>query len=163
MTVIVQRLGPDDWRLWRDARLAALADTPQAFGSSLEREQAYTEARWREWLDPANHLKAVARDAATAGVIGAWLPEDRGGAAELYSMWVHPSRRGQGVGDLLVAEVLDWAREEDVKAVELWVVGDNETARRLYARHGFAPTGETQPYPRDESLTEHLMRRETTT
>jgi ribosomal protein S18 acetylase RimI-like enzyme len=161
MTMTVQRLGPDDWQLWRDARLAALADTPQAFASSLEREQAYTESRWREWLDPSNHLKAAARQAphgATAGVIGAWIPEDRGGAAELYSMWVHPTRRGHGVGDLLVAEVRQWAQEQEVKAVELWVVGDNEAARRLYARHGFTPTGESQPYPPNPALTEYVMR-----
>jgi ribosomal protein S18 acetylase RimI-like enzyme len=159
--VDVQRLGPDDWELWRDVRLAALADSPEAFSSTLEREQAYGESRWREWLEPAKGLKAVAREEqSVAGIAGVWVPEDRDGAGELFGMWVHPSWRGRGVGDRLVAEALAWVQQRDLKALDLWVVGANAAAERLYTRHGFRRTGESQPYPPDPSITEYVMRRE---
>jgi ribosomal protein S18 acetylase RimI-like enzyme len=155
----VRRLGPDEWTTWRDARIAALTDAPEAFGSSLEREAAYDEGRWRAWMDPARGLKAVviANLSTVAGAIGAWVPEERNGAVELYSMWVSPSWRGRGVGDALIAEALAWSREQGRERVDLWVVGGNAAARRLYERHGFSVTDETQPHPRDPSVIECVM------
>lgn len=151
----LQRLTPDDWRIWRDMRLTALADAPRAFGSSLVKERAYTEDVWRDWLDPARGLKVVADGG--AGVVGAWVPPDRQGAVELYSMWVSPLRRGEGVGDLLVKEVLTWVGEYDHPRVDLWVTEDNEVARRLYERHGFRLTDERQPHPNYPGTFERVM------
>lgn len=37
----------DDWALWRDLRSRVLVTDPDAFGSTLEREQAFTESDWR--------------------------------------------------------------------------------------------------------------------
>jgi ribosomal protein S18 acetylase RimI-like enzyme len=156
--VEIRRLTPHDWRLFRQVRLAALAESPEAFGSSLAREQAYAEQQWRDWMRPDRGLKSVAMaGGAPVGVVGAWLPPDRGGAVELFSMWVSPTARRRGVGAALVAEVLDWAGGQRHRAVELWVVEDNDTARRLYGSFGFQPTGETQPHPNDPRQRERLM------
>jgi ribosomal protein S18 acetylase RimI-like enzyme len=45
--IVVRSLAADDWQQARAARLAALADAPYAFSSSLAKEQAYGEELWR--------------------------------------------------------------------------------------------------------------------
>lgn len=158
MDLPVRRLSPDEWRTWRTARLAALAEAPYAFSSSLEKERDYRESDWRSWLDPSRGLKVVAGD--TAGLVGAWTPGDRNGAVELYSMWVAPAWRGRGVGDLLVSEVLQWAREHRHTRVDLWVVEGNHVATSLYSRHGFRHTEECQSHPNDPGVLERVMTRD---
>lgn len=50
--------------------------------------------------------------------------------------------RRRGVGDALVAAVLDWARAEpDLVKVGLAVYADNELAIRLYEKHAFVVEG----------------------
>jgi GNAT superfamily N-acetyltransferase len=138
-------------------RLAALSDSPRAFASSVDREQGYAERDWREWLDPVRGLKVVTEDG--SGMVGAWIPEDRRGAVELYSMWVHPQSRGRGVSDLLVEEVLAWSAENAHPHVDLWIADGNVAAERLYARHGFVMTDESQPHPGYPDVLEHVMTR----
>jgi GNAT superfamily N-acetyltransferase len=69
--------------------------------------------------------------------------------AALTSLWVEPAARGKGVGDLLVATVVEWARRAGYQQVLLWVSVGNDNAEMLYARNGFARTGavvqDTQP------------------
>ena len=55
----VIRLGEEDWRAWRAVRLAALADAPGAFGSTLEDEQALGEEAWRAMTRGAAIFVAV--------------------------------------------------------------------------------------------------------
>jgi GNAT superfamily N-acetyltransferase len=62
----------------------------------------------------------------------------------LIAMWVEEGFRGCGVADALVTDVLTWARDNGYAEVELGVTEGNETARKLYLRHGFEPTGRTE-------------------
>jgi hypothetical protein len=45
--VAVRQLVADDWAVARGARLAALAEAPYAFASTLAKEQAYDDEVWR--------------------------------------------------------------------------------------------------------------------
>jgi GNAT superfamily N-acetyltransferase len=156
--VEVRRLTEYDWQIWREVRLAALCDAPEAFYSTLAEEHAYDEAKWQDMAKPAWGVKVVAyADDAPVGAVGAYLSEEIESAVELYGMWVSPAARGTGVGAELVRDVIAWANEHGRTAVRLWVVEGNERARRLYARLGFTPVDEFWPHPRDRSVRYQLM------
>ncbi|KOV79957.1 GNAT family N-acetyltransferase [Nocardia sp. NRRL S-836] len=135
----IHQATPDDWRLWRDARLEALASDPGGFGSTLAREQGRTEDDWRDSV--GRGLKLVALDPGPVGLVGA---ADQPAGLLLYSMWVRDSHRGKGVGEALVKAVLAWAGQEGWKVVRLRVYDDNLPARRLYGRLGFVDADEPE-------------------
>ena len=140
--LLVRRLAGRDWAAFRAIRLAALRDAPEAFGSTAEDAERVDEPEWRRRLrERAVFLAEVSTELVglAAGIKG-----DMPGDAELISMWVAPTWRGRGVGDRLVEAVLTWARQEHFTAISLWVASGNARAERLYARHGFAPTGRQQ-------------------
>ena len=59
-----------------------------------------------------------------------------------FGMSVISAYRRLGIGDALVAAVLDWARAEpDLVKVGLAVYADNEPAIRLYEKHAFVVEG----------------------
>ena len=62
----------------------------------------------------------------------------------MIAMWVDPRFRRQGVGDVLVKTVMEWARGKRYGQMFLWVTEVNAGAERLYARNGFVRTGATQ-------------------
>ncbi len=151
---------PDDWRAYRDVRLAALADAPHAFSSTLESARNYEERDWRNRLTSGNLVIHAVVDGAPAGLAGGLRPdawERHPEAAQLVSMWVHPSMRGRGVGAALVTRVIEWARAEHFPELRLWVVEGNAPAIRLYARMGFVDTGARAPVRDDDPRLEVEM------
>lgn len=137
-------LTPDDWRRWRELRLAALAEAPYAFSSALADWQGDgdREDRWRARLEIPGSLNVIAvLDGQPAGL--ATGAPAAPGEAELMSMWVSPQARGRGIADQLVAAVERWARQLPVAVLRLAVTEGNEHAAALYLRHGFTFTGET--------------------
>jgi len=142
----VRILTPDDWPLWRELRLAALAEAPAAFGSRLADWQGEgdREERWRGRLELAGSHNLVALLDGTPVGMASGIPaeEPADGEVELISMWVSPAARGRGVGDLLIGRIAAWGAAAGAHRLVLAVVPDNAAARALYHRHGFAETGE---------------------
>lgn len=150
------RLTGDDWQTLREVRLAALADAPYAYGSTLAQEQELDETEWRRRIDTARWVLVV-RNAENAGIVGVCFPEPD--VAMLMSMWVAPTHRGHGVSDALITEMMLWMAETRWSQVVLRVAEGNEAARKLFLRHGFTPTGRYEPLESDPGVrTEFLSR-----
>ncbi|WP_119390361.1 GNAT family N-acetyltransferase [Taklimakanibacter lacteus] len=139
----IRSLAPSDWELKRRLRLAALTDSPQAFGSSYEREAGYTETDWRLW--PANGVffAAFADDERALGIAAGYREPSSPAVARLISMWVAPEARRLGVAAQLTASVVAWTREQDAEWLELEVAPGNDAAMQAYLRSGFVLTGRT--------------------
>jgi ribosomal protein S18 acetylase RimI-like enzyme len=60
-----------------------------------------------------------------------------GRAAWLEDMIVHPSRRGQGIGDRLLHEAINRARAAGCSRITLLTDATNNSAIRFYGRAGF--------------------------
>lgn len=148
----------DDWPLWRDARLAALADAPHAFKSRLADWADGGERRWRSRFEmPGAYNVLALREGRPVGVASG-VPGDNG-VSDLRSVWVSPDLRGRGVGDQLVSAVERWARRAGATTLRLTVIPGNEPAIALYRRNGFALTGERgSPLP-DGTGWEQVMRK----
>lgn len=123
-------------------RLAALQEAPYAFGSTYEREVEAPEARWRQGLKDRTRFVAHV-DGVVAGTVSGG-DGDTTGVAAMTAMWVDPRFRQQGVGDLLVKTVMEWARGARYDEMFLWVTEGNDNAERLYKRNGFVRTGVDQ-------------------
>jgi GNAT superfamily N-acetyltransferase len=153
--VAIRRLGPEDWKRFRDVRLAALKEAPYAFGSTFEREANLTEKHWRGAVVQRTRFVAEI-DGEVAGTVGAGPGEFRGSAA-LTALWVDPRYRDRGVGSALVEAVVEWAADQGFSQVLLWVTEVNRNAERLYVRHGFARTGRVSEVRPGEPAVENEM------
>ncbi|MEV0896597.1 GNAT family N-acetyltransferase [Actinoplanes sp. NPDC049802] len=137
-------LDEGDWKIWRELRLAALTEAPQAFCARLADWQGDgdREERWRSRLAvPGSYNVVATLDGQPVGMASG-MPTDQDGVVELISMYVAPAGRGRGVGDHILDAVERWARQTGAETVRLAVKAGNEHAWALYRRNGFHDTGD---------------------
>lgn len=133
----VTRVDPEDWQRLRAARLAALAESPEMFGSTLAKEQAFDEVEWRRRAArPATFL--ASRDGADVGMAGVYEFDD---GWSVMGMWLTPAARGTGALEALVNACESVAQDAGATSVALGVMEDNPRGRRAYARLGYDYTG----------------------
>jgi GNAT superfamily N-acetyltransferase len=154
--VVVRRLVPDDWETQRDLRLAALADSPSAFVTTLEQARQAPEQQWRDRIENSPHFVAYV-DGEPAGMAVGYVDEGQG---HVVGVWVAPPARGSGAIEALLDATSEWAAGAGLERLRLWVVDTNDRARRAYERYGFSATGRAQPVPgRPEQTELEMVRR----
>jgi len=160
---IVRPFTAEEWPAYRAIRLRALADAPDAFGSTLGAEQALAPETWAARLARSTTSgidRALAAEA-NGELIGlAWAKEDADDPAivNLFQMWVAPEARGQGVARALLDEALRWATARGAQAIQLGVTCTNADAVCLYERAGFVEAGVREPLRPGSALMEQRMR-----
>jgi ribosomal protein S18 acetylase RimI-like enzyme len=133
-TVEIRTLTTGEWALLRDVRFASLRDAPDAFTSTVEREEHYAPEVWQ--LRTGTSAIAFV-DGRPVGIAG-WHRPDGFDHTELVGMWVDPGCRGSDVATRLVAHVVA-ATERD--PLVLHVLPTNERAQALYRKAGFVADG----------------------
>jgi len=143
----LRRLGPGDWEDFRDIRLRSLADSPDAFASTLEREQAFTEDDWRQRVSGAVYVVEDPQPVAVGGIF------DKDGIGQVWGMWTDPAHRGRGHA----RGILD-ALTPLLPRVQLHVNITNGGARTTYEHYGFVGTGTLEPLrPGSDQLIELMV------
>lgn len=133
-------------------QLAAIEQ--EAFAEPWSRE-AYREEAAR----PIAHLLALVDEAQPQWLLayaGFWQVFDE---ADINNVAVLASCRGQGLGSVLLAGLLDWARLLGCRRVTLEVRPSNTAALALYDKAGFAPCGRRPGYYQDNGEDALLLER----
>jgi ribosomal protein S18 acetylase RimI-like enzyme len=151
----VRTLDGDDWQAFRQVRLAALRDAPDAFASSYEEEQDYDEAFWRLRLGRSSRLLA-SLDEQPVGIVSVGRAQEDD-VAELFGMWVVPEQRGKGVAWQLTEAAAEHARQLGRRALKLWVSTDNGRAVAFFSSYGFRPGSERRPMTNEPGSDEVAM------
>ena len=64
------------------------------------------------------------------------------GWGEVISLYLLPEYMGKGYGNRLLETAVTELRKQGYANVFLWVLEENDRARRFYERFGFSPTGD---------------------
>ena len=146
MEVMIRRLTEADAVAFRNLRLQGLGEKPDAFGSSYQEEAA----------KPLAFFAQRAQGSADAHLYGAWHGEQLVGItslvretqtktrhkANIYSVYVAPQARGQGIARRLMAAVSELAATmSGLSHLYLTVTEHNLPAMRLYQSLGFEAYG----------------------
>ncbi|HEY8458521.1 MAG TPA: GNAT family N-acetyltransferase [Actinopolymorphaceae bacterium] len=136
---------------WQAAYVGILPDDYLANLSVRERT-----ARWREILsDPTQpSTTLLAEDPATGQCLGLASygpcrdPDAAPSVGELWMINLHPSVWRRGIGSRLHDVIIQRLAAAGFRTATLWVIEENDRARRFYEHHGWKPDGQSQVHER---------------
>ncbi|MFJ1974806.1 GNAT family N-acetyltransferase [Streptomyces sp. NPDC087903] len=134
--VVLREPGPGDLG-WIVQRNAALYAAEYGFNADYEGLVARIVADFAEDHDP--HLERVWIAEIDGRPVGCVMcvRDETPDTARLRLLLVEPDARGLGIGDRLVAAVVDFARGVGYRELVLWTNDVLTAARHVYRRHGF--------------------------
>ncbi|RMN43577.1 Acetyltransferase (GNAT) family protein [Pseudomonas syringae] len=146
----------EDWMLLKKIRLAALLDTPTAFGVSYQSAVKYTDEQWKDRASSARTAFWLAFDSdKPIGMVGAGV--SGANRYNLIGMWIEASARGSGVAAQLVEAVKARALAQGFNGVFLDVSPENTRAAYFYLKQGFAFLDEWEPLESHPHITVQTM------
>ena len=149
--LVVRRIGRGEGTLYRSLRLTSLAESPDAFSTTLESANARSLESWSEQADGA----AVGQDRAVfialcndqpVGMAALYRDSEEEGLGEVVQVWVDSAHRGGPAAGEMLDSLISWARGSGFERLLAWVNGENRRAARFFAKHGFELTSETDPF-----------------
>ncbi|MFE8699671.1 GNAT family N-acetyltransferase [Cytobacillus sp. FJAT-54145] len=139
----IRVLEPKDAALYREIRLEALKNHPEAFSSGYEEEKEFSLAKTETRLGGGNFFTFGAFEQNELLGVVTLIVESKlkiKHRANIVAMYV--KRKRLGIGKRLMLEAIKKARElEGIEQVYLTVTSSNEPAKRLYQSLGFETYG----------------------
>lgn len=143
--ITIRRLKQGEAGLYRELRLEALRESPEAFGTTLAEALARDGQSWTDQADGSASgtdratFVAVASDR-LAGLAALYRDAGDPGMGELIQMWVAPEWRGGPVAGELLGAIFRWAGENGFSRVSAEVMAGNARALGFYRKCGFTGT-----------------------
>lgn len=120
----------------------ANTDATMAYDARTSEEQATWMAQ-HEWLAYPALVATHPEDGAVLGYVSlsAFIARPGYGRTAEVSSYIHPDWRGKGVGTALLTALCAEADARGYVSLLALITSDNEPSIRLFARHGFVPSG----------------------
>ncbi len=143
--IIIRASSAADWPALKATRLAALLDTPTAFGASHASAARFTDADWQQRaISTPLRTFFLAFDGEQAIGLAAQMVAGNG-ECHLIAMWVQPQYRGLDVAQRLLDAVKQCAVGNGHARLVLDVAPENARAAAFYQKQGFAFLPEWAP------------------
>ena len=127
--------------IYRNIRLEALRNYPEAFGSSFEEESQWPLDNFKIRLTDNHSFTFGFFDNEQLDGVVTLVFEKRiklKHRANIFAMYVRPEKCGSGIARKLMTMAIEKAREvEAIEQIYLAVVSTNEAAKKLYRSLGF--------------------------
>ena len=140
----IRQIKEDEWQLLKNARLAALEDSPEAFTTTFEQARQRTDAEWQK-IASANSkgeesYGAIAIEKSQPVGMAVGLPDKNNPIiAYLVAMWVVSSHRGTDTAASILHQIKSWAAEKGANSLIAGVKPANTRAIQFYKKIGFNP------------------------
>ena len=139
----IRILNESDARIYQELRLEALKTNPEAFGSTYEREVEFTLEMVKERIRPLKDKFVAGAFDDHNSLVGIVVFKRETNfkiqhKGNIFGMYITPANRGQGIGKLLINDVISRAKNlGGLEQINLTVVSDNHSAKKLYKSMGF--------------------------
>lgn len=152
-TITIRQIKAEQWAAYRDVRLAALKDSPEAFSTTVEQAQSWPDSHWQLRLSERHENQHFAVFAyQNTNIVGlCWALKEQN-IVQVFQMWVAPQYRGIGASKALINSIVNWAKNNSAQCLNLSVTQTNVAAIGLYKASGFVETGASQPLRAGSSL-----------
>ena len=145
MSIEIVTVTVNDFERLRALRLAALKDTPDAFGAKYEDEAEKPISDWQNRLKNTNWCFVVA-DGVDIGLLAVDRSEkDRNSDCWLSSWWIRDEFRGSGIPKLMLNWLEQLCIEKKWEKIGLGVWPDNLRAISAYKKLGFTEAEKLLP------------------
>ena len=135
------KLGPKDWKKFRDLRLEALREDSLAFGASYEEKAKQPDEKWKQKLEnPKNPIMVAYDGRQLIGMVAAYQEkgEKLKHIAYVWGVYLRKDYRGKGIGKRLMEALLDEiAKNKEIEKLNLNVNANQQSAVKLYEKLGF--------------------------
>lgn len=146
--IILRQALPDDVLAYRQLRLEALKNHPEAYTSDYETSLAWPPERWAERLGgpgsegiKTNFLAWAGGELVAMGGIFRGDSPKTAHTATIVGIYVRPEWRGLHLSDALVHACEAWAARLGIRILKLAVMSTNTPALKAYVRCGYKVYG----------------------
>lgn len=125
-----------------------VAAHPEEYSMTAEDIAQLSEMSYQHMLQDPQQIRFLSVDAEgnVLGTIGLQIDENTlntpgGMRAEVKAVGVHPEKRGEKIGERMLQQLIEYAKQAGFSELTLLVRKENRVAKNLYAKFGFTATG----------------------